>query len=378
MARCIYTGADEHTATFNQAEHIFPKCIGGVNCLPKGWVSDDTNAAFSKLELGFGRTNPLVAIQRMFLPSTGRKKHHNRDRVGIFKSRNDDSCFELGYIRSAVPFPLDQIVVTADFLAKGTETIPVRVVLPHSSSETYELQIEKLWDCFRSYSNSPYCIKDKRLPAHTYLLGCKDRKWFLGISEEENPEIVKPHLQNLVEHISKKDTAAVLYHEGKTSYETHQVEAIFSFAGNYPDYLRVYAKIAVNCFAALKGVELACSEGLNGIKRAILTGENIEEFVWQVKGPEPIPVILRAFPERLKLGKLCHSATFLQKEGCLYGIISLYGMGNPMIVKLGNIEERVAVDEYICDWENHVDYTMTDCAIKICQYDEDEDKAPEL
>jgi len=50
MAYCIYSGADEKSANFNDSEHIFPKCIGGVNCLPKGWVSDEVNNTLSKLE----------------------------------------------------------------------------------------------------------------------------------------------------------------------------------------------------------------------------------------------------------------------------------------------------------------------------------------
>lgn len=38
MSKCIYTGVDESTGTFESEEHIFPKCIGGVHTLPKGWV----------------------------------------------------------------------------------------------------------------------------------------------------------------------------------------------------------------------------------------------------------------------------------------------------------------------------------------------------
>lgn len=372
VVRCIYTGVDESKATFKQVEHIFPKCIGGVNCLPKGWVSDNVNASFSKLELVFGRMNPLVAVHRMFLPPTGRKKHQNRDRIGIFQSMDDDFRFELGYIRNAVPYPLCQIVITADFSVKGTGTIPVRVVLPPSEAEPYTSQIEKLQDSFRNYSGSPHCIKDERLPPHTYLLGCKDKRWFLGISKEENPEEVKPHLQKLVEHILANEAITVLSDIGNVAYEAHQVEVAFSFDTNYLDLLRVYAKIAVNCLAALKGPNLACSEGLDGIKQAILTGEKIEQYVWKEEGPNPILDTLRAFPERLNLGERCHSTTFLQKKGCLYGIISLYGLGNPVMVELGRIEKLIGVDAYICDWENHVDYTMTDCIKKICQYNEEE------
>ena len=68
MSQCIYTGADEATESFSKAEHIFPKCIGGIHTLPRGWVCDRINHSFSALELGFARQNPTVAMTRMFLP----------------------------------------------------------------------------------------------------------------------------------------------------------------------------------------------------------------------------------------------------------------------------------------------------------------------
>lgn len=43
MNKCIYTNKDDNNATFKSAEHVFPKCIGGLYCLPKGFVSDQIN-----------------------------------------------------------------------------------------------------------------------------------------------------------------------------------------------------------------------------------------------------------------------------------------------------------------------------------------------
>lgn len=370
MAYCIYSGADELTASFDTAEHIFPKCIGGMRCLPKGWVSDAVNNSFSKLELGFARSNPAVAINRMLSPQTGRKTHQNRERIGIFQNVSNRSSYELGYIKNAAPFLINQVIIRADFPLKGNETIPVRIVLAPSKTEIYETQLQKLWMQLRSYPGSPCCIKDGRIPPHTYLLGAKDRRWFLGISEKENPEDIKPHLQNLIHKISSENSEAVLAHAGEFACEGHQVEVAFSFEGNFLDYLRVYAKIAVNCLAALKGQALLRSCVFDAIKRAILTGEDIEQYVWKIKGPDPVSSTLMAFPERLSLGKRCHAVAFLQKEGWIYGVVSLYGMADPIVVKLGMSAARVETDFYICDWENHVDYTLTECALKICGHDE--------
>ena len=85
MNKCIYTNKDDNNATFKSAEHVFPKCIGGLYCLPKGFVSDQINNEFSKIELTFARENPLIVINRMFYKRLGRTKHKNRDKISVFK-----------------------------------------------------------------------------------------------------------------------------------------------------------------------------------------------------------------------------------------------------------------------------------------------------
>jgi hypothetical protein len=102
--KCIYSKQDDSTATFFSAEHIIPKCIGGIRCLPKGWVSDEINNGFSVLELNFARNNPVVSIHKMFDPDIGRKKHKNRYKVGIFIDRENTSELSLGYMKNATPF----------------------------------------------------------------------------------------------------------------------------------------------------------------------------------------------------------------------------------------------------------------------------------
>lgn len=371
MTHCIYCGADETSDSFSSAEHIFPKCIGGNKCLPKGWVADSVNNNLSKLELGFARENPSVAISRMFFSLTGRKHHSNRERIGIFKNSKNASEFSLGYVRAGEPIPISQVVIETAFSSEEKEVVPIRIVVPPRIDMTYKKQIQLLWEKMKDYKGSPVCIKDQRLPEHMYLLGIKENKWFLGISKKENPEIIKPKLLKLIKRISSVDTEGAWLSEGTIVNEANQVEVSFEFQVNYLDYLRVYAKIALNCLAALKGQELVLLPAFDGIKKAILTGENIEEYVWQTKGPNAVSSVLRSFPEKLSLGDRCHATAFIQKDRVLYGVVSLYGLDNPMIVKLGEVSEHIDTDYYICDWENRVDYTLIDCVLKICNHDED-------
>lgn len=52
---CIYTKENDTEAHFRNQEHIIPACIGGMQKLPKGYVSDEVNTLFSALELKLAR-----------------------------------------------------------------------------------------------------------------------------------------------------------------------------------------------------------------------------------------------------------------------------------------------------------------------------------
>lgn len=370
MNRCIYTGVDDSTGTFYSAEHIFPKCIGGVNCLPKGWVSDAVNNSFSKLELSFARTNPGVVLNRMFLPPIGRKHHTNRNLIGVFENLNDNSDYSLGYIRNGTPFPINQIVISSELPIKEGSSIPVKVVVSPDPKFAQEDQIRMFWDNLRTFSGEFFCIENDSLPPHTYLLGLHDKRWYLGIAKGEYIESIRPHLVELISKMTSHESEKSLP-KSKIASSTHQVHSSFSIKANLFDISRVIAKIALNCLASLKGQEFVLEESFAAIKHAILTGENISQHVWISDGANPILELFKSIPKDISIGSKCHSTVFIQKEGILYGMVSLYGSINPYVVKLGIIPQCAFVDFYVCDWENNKDYTMIDCVLKICEYAEE-------
>lgn len=66
MQKCIYSLKTASEANFQKQEHVIPACIGGKAKLPKGYVSDEVNEMFSKLELDFARNNLLISLNRVF------------------------------------------------------------------------------------------------------------------------------------------------------------------------------------------------------------------------------------------------------------------------------------------------------------------------
>lgn len=378
MPKCIYTGADETTASFSDREHIFPKCIGGVRCLPLGYVSDEVNRAFSKLELGFARENPVVATRRMFSPAMGRKKHTNRERVGVMQDTDHRTGFSLGVMRNGTPISLNQLIVNAELPEDIPQGFPIHIILSPSASLSHEQLALQFWERLAAYNGSPTCIKDDALPPYTYLLGAQDNRWFLALPKSENPELIKPRLAKLVAGVAKmKPEQFFSADETKIHNVRHHVEAHFSFSFNLIDYYRVCAKIAINCLAELKGVECAMDPALDGIKRAILTGESIEDYAWLAEGENPALTSVNQVPSRFSVGQAAHCAAFIQDpEGMLLAAVSIFGSTGMVLIRMGKFDHRIGVDCYICDWENHADYTMTEAVLKICGHDEEDWREP--
>lgn len=364
---CIYTGSTEPAI---EAEHIFPKCIGGVRTLPVGFVADHVNNAFSKMELGFARQYPLVVLNRMFSAPMGRKKHRNREKIGLMKDKDSDTKYRLGFIRNCIPMFIDQIVISLEQQDCQGCSLPVQIIVGPNDTMSKEKQIIAFWERLKTYNGSPTCIKNLNIPPKTYLLGVVENRWFLGISKDENSETVKPKLKTAIDQITSEDVDMLFSGKGPTERK-EQVGVEFSFTFNYVDVMRVYAKIAVNCLAEVKGHEFVMNPALDEIKQAILTGEDIEKYTTHAKGPNPIPERLWSFPDRVLLGDRLHCAVFFQdKQGDLIAFVALFGTENPIAIKLGRFKERVGVDLYICDWEHKADYTMEEFAVKVCKYDE--------
>lgn len=367
MNKCIYTGKETPQASFDSAEHIFPKCIGGQNCLPRGYVSDETNNIFSKYERQFARENPTVLINRMFYPRVGRKHHKNREKIAVFKY---DDKVTLGYVTEANPICLNQI----SFFGLSDETLEnslsCRITLSSNAKGSNKERYEEFLEALKNYNGCPSPIKSDDIPDNTILLGCKDKCWHLGVSKNQNPELIKSMVlkavQNLVANLEKFNEQYK-----KSESTSNQVTASFEIMFNYEDVFRVYAKIAFNALASLKGQEYVLNPEFDDIRNAILEGENILSYVTIADGKNVQKEITDKFSDRVSVGDRCHSVVFCTLDDYLYGFVSLYGTDHPIVVKLGLVSANV-VDMYLCDWQNKKDYKLIDYVTNVCAFNHED------
>ena len=367
MNKCIYTGKETLQASFDSAEHIFPKCIGGQNCLPKGYVSDEANNIFSKYERQFARENPVVLINRMFYPKVGRKHHKNREKIAVFKY---DDKVTLGYVAEANPICLNQI----SFFGLSNETLEnslsCKITLSPTAKGSNKERYEAFLEALRNYNGCPSPIKSDVIPDNTILLGHKDKCWHLGIPKNQNPELIKSMVlkavQNLVANLEKFNEQ---YKESELT--SNQVTASFEIMFNYEDVFRVYAKIAFNALASLKGQEYVLNPEFDDIRNAILDGKDILSYVTIADGKNVQKEIADKFSDRVSVGDKSHSVVFGTLDNYLYGFVSLYGTDHPIVVKLGLISANV-VDMYLCDWQNKKDYKLIDYVTSVCAFNHED------
>ena len=367
MNKCIYTGKETSEASFDSAEHIFPKCIGGQNCLPKGYVSDEINNFFSKYELQFARENPVVLINRMFYHKVGRKHHKNREKIAAFKY--DDNVV-LGYISEAKSIYLDQI----SFFKLSDEilenSLSYKITLSPTNEGSNKKRYENFLAALKHYNGSPSPVKSDVIPDNTILLGYKDKCWHLGISKKQNPELIKimvlKAVQKLIVNLEKFNDQ---YRESELT--SNQVTASFEIMFNFEDIFRIYAKIAFNALASLKGQEYVLKSEFDDIRNAILEDDDILSYVTIADGKNAQKEITDRFSDRVCIGDKCHSVVFCTLDKCLYGFVSLYGTDHPIAVKLGPISSNV-VDMYLCDWQNQKDYKLIDYVKSVCSFNHED------
>ena len=366
-AFCIYSKKDETNASFKAREHIIPKCIGGIECLPLGWVSDEVNNEFSALELEFARNNPLITINRMFETKTGRKKHKNREKIILFK---DEDEYGLGYIVEGRPITIDCIKCKNLFSGGMLKTnvsmdIYTNISLNLRKEEFFKSVNNRLISVLteiKSKGFTFYRIIRGEIPFGEVLIGVYNHEIYLAFSSYVKLDDALISLLN--EAIDKM----FISNKIKTNKKNSKVECYIEFKTNMYECFRVYAKIAFNALAQLKGNNFILDESFDEIRDAILFGNNIQKFVYFNEGPN----ILKLINDNTKTKNIFsnnnkfHSICFISKDKILYGLVFLYGDVNPITIILSKNYNGNITDGYICDWINKKEGKIENFVVEFC------------
>ena len=148
----------------------------------------------------------------------------------------------------------------------------------------------------------------------------------------------------------------------KNKEETYKVSYQGKSIFCLEDVKRIYAKIAFNVLAHIKGQEFVLRANFDSIRRAITTGESIRELV-----SNPSADVSKDIARLLKLNNNEHLVLLLKEDETLCGVINLYGdaSGSVMVKLSTNWDFFFDTTGYICDWKNKKEYVLEEYMMKV-------------
>jgi len=342
---CIYL-PNSKDLTYHDREHIIPAGLGGIMRLPEGYVSDQFNNGISRLELDFLR-NSTISVPRS-IEGPGKRgslsdTKSTKSKVSIIQNTEDTNKYSLGYIKLGAPFHITFFSLqlkTGHFVAGTDPSIPD--ITKHFCSFFDQCRTENI--------GKTRIITDNSLPEGLILFGIaneieKNYNSFFAKSNSTSFEFTSEKIRKIIEQNNVNDISIV-----KESYKS-QVTLEADFSNNY---FRVYAKIAFNYLAHIKGKDFVLHPCFDSIRNWIASGG--ENTFANINTAIPVVSIIS-----VPLPESSHVILIQAYKNNLLATVFLYS-GHAVIIALSTSfsQDFDELEGYICDWKNRLEYTFLD------------------
>lgn len=326
---CIYY-KDRNDLTYDNREHIFSQAVGGMKKLPQGYVSDQANILFSKMELTAFRRS-FIALNRMIIGpgKEGSVANKLTSPVSIIVYENGD--FGLGYINN-----LKEYLIPYGYLHNGKLRLGC-------NAEDGIQKINQAIIEIKDYSGRIIRLVEPSIPQEALLFGIHNNILYIGacddtISNEKAHKIITEVIiltENQERNLSSRKSP------GKHHIAIQEDNNIS----------RVYGKTALNVLAFIAGVDYALNPSFDNFRNWILTGDNMNEY-------SKLPMI---GIEKITFPEKSHWCLLLNIDDKLCAVVC-YHNSMKRIFNLGNnIDNRFSMpDGFICDWHNKQEYLLID------------------
>ena len=335
---CIYF-KNNPELTYKEKEHIFPAGLGGITTLSKGLVSDQANSLFSKLEINFMNCS-LVSLYRSLLgPGTrnGKKGKPRTPTVTIGKQTNGDIV--LSYTFRGQPIILNQI-----HILKQDKKTNVKI---HVENNENNINKNEFINELKKFNGKYTYINSNIISKSDLIIGYYNNHFYIAKNEITRPkeDEIKLLINEFISFFRKNDSQFTVEINNITQHYT-------GYENN--DTHRVYAKIAFNVLAFLKGEEFVQQNEFDDFRRWIITGDFEEKHLVNFGG-ENNPICEQ-------MPNFSHYCIFYNYSNYLFVEISLYNSVK-YVLKIGKLPEKAfnfICDGFICDWKNKKEYKLFD------------------
>lgn len=305
--------------------------------LPKGYVSDQANEFFSPYEQQLMQDS-FVSLYRQFLGPGKRGGLSQKDleksekiiRIGLDCNKR----WILNYIIKGIPHLIPHFWKLEKEMSFS---------FPRESNQK---NIDEFIINLKNFNDRFNIIFEKELLENEILVGFNDGKYYVGTSNQNiDSKTIKDQINiainNSIDKIKQND---MKMKEEKIEQKAKIIENSY--------ISRIYAKIAINTLAYIKGEDIASNPCFKEIKEWILEGKNENKY-FQYPDAENLNLNNLLGP-----GKY-HSCIIVQIGKDICATVSFYNLitGN---FRLGSSDNRIIPDPIglICDWENGNDYNL--------------------
>ncbi|AIZ65392.1 hypothetical protein PK28_17115 (plasmid) [Hymenobacter sp. DG25B] len=316
---------------YDSAEHIIPAGLGGIQKLPREYVSREFNHQSSKQERVFIKSS-IIALPRQLL-GPGKRGSMNpskatKSTVNVFSKQPLEDSFSLGYIQQGKPRELPYIV----WNSKRDE---FTISIEKTAKESDVAEFKRYIAAFKE--DRVRMISHPELDSDTYILGVQpglEHTVDFYIASQDG--ITHPFTQELLREIDTlivdkaTFTGAEAYH-----VRTHQTAVI----GN--EYYTCCAKIAFNALAFIQGKDFVLQPCFDPLRKWIAQGGD-NQFVRLA--PELFSEMKSAFPVD------SHYILFTKTDLGLVASVSFYDNIHNLVWLSEEPTGGPVLDGFICDW----------------------------
>lgn len=327
---CIYL-THERGLTFDTQEHVIPAGIGGIEKLPKGYVSDQFNKNISVLETEFLRES-MIASGRIFMGPGHRGKLATKHAVSskVHVLAHTDGTFSLAYLRQSKQHIIPNIALHTK---TGAITLGFANAVDMNISEAMASVIQK---CADPQLLNIKNIAATNLPVDIIVLG-----FGAGIEGSHNA-FLAAHPENAfaLNDAMIKALGNSLSLEAQPQLGSDRPASRLS-ANWKPDYFRVFAKIAFNTLALMKGYDFLMRPLFDAIRSFIVYGGE----------SDLIQMMTRKIDLAVEPPEDAHIVLLLKMEDSLYALVSLYNHFTVRVCLAQEFKESFKSSGLICDWK---------------------------
>lgn len=341
---CIYYGNEEEL-TYDSREHIFPATIGGISKLPKGYVSDQANKYFSKLE-SRAITESFIGFEKMFFgPGNRGKAKPGRMPILLLRTQNSES---MGFCFKGKPRLIPQIVILKD-----SKTAHISRDLKLQTNE----DITKLFDAIRNFDDK-YTLIENKPDISDFIIGFYNKRLYVSTKDESS---ISGFIEQIKEQLIDQDFTNMKNSES----EIAQPEILQNMHVDLQDDSRVFAKTAINVLAMVKGNDYLTNPNFDEIKNW-LTGKDSDEF-------KQFPIDAKLF-DFLQFSDNIHFCTIMNLNGYLSAVVRFYNHWTMMYRICPTFDDFFNIPYvYFCDWQNNKEFTLLDYLNSLEEEEEEEE-----